>query len=467
MEVYYQEYDPNCAPQVGFPDGQEKEVVRSTLSKAAIYKPSRLSSLPTSRPSWKRKRIVIPAIVLAIVLIAVAIAAGLVVGLKGSKGTTPSPSQPSSSSSPPGSTESDSPEYSDPPNKPKTVDAAWAYNGTAISSLTYSPARDQDSTGTNYVVFYQHSNGELRRSTWNNSQWHDSKFVTNDAHSGTPLSSYWAGEGDDIRFNLFYVDKNKVLQELRGGHSSNDWINGTLGELGIVVDPQSAVSVQFVGRCRDVDTAWLVYHTGKENEARVVYWNAKTDRWSARETIGDVSATAGSSGEVNDGAWRYYYVSKQTQQLNVMICPDCCSNPSTEWEQNINGPPVTSEDGGIAVTPVGSPRLLYYFDNDGTIHELNNTYKYPNEAWIEDVSSTLSEGNKGTKSDTNATVGPEGSRVVNSVPGGRVSMAAGFRGKIQQIWLFYQSNGTDISMKSRDADAAGKWSTPIALQVEG
>ncbi|KAM5479489.1 hypothetical protein MaudMau93_007867 [Microsporum audouinii] len=457
MEVYYHEYDPNSAPQVSLPDGSQKEVVKPTVSMAAIYEPPRQSSVSLSRAPWKRRRFIIVAVALAAVIIAVAVTVGVVVGLRNSKGASSStfPSNPTGSESP-GS-------YSDPPYN--LVDEAWAYNGTAISSLTYSPARDQDSAATNYIVFYQHSNGELRRSTWNNSQWHDSQFITNDARPRTPLSSYWRGEGDGISFNLFYVDKNKVLQEIRGSHSSNDWINGTLGELGIAVDPQSAISVQFVGKCRGVDTAWLVYHTGKDNEARVVYWNAQTDRWSAKETIGDVSATAGFSGEANDGHWRFYYVSKRTQQLNVMVCPDCCSNTSTKWEQNINGPSVSSENGGIAVTPVGGPRILFYLDDDGTVRELNNTDTYPHETWIEDASSTSSGGNRETRYDTNASVGPEGSRVIKAIPGGRVSMAAGFRGKIQQLWLFYQSNGTDISTKSRDADAAGKWSAPVALKI--
>ncbi|KAF3484071.1 uncharacterized protein GIQ15_03395 [Arthroderma uncinatum] len=464
MEVYYQEYDPNCAPQVGVPGGSDKEAVKATVSTAAVYKPSRLSDSlsPSPRPFWKRKQFAIPAIVLTTVFIAVTIAVGLVVGLRNAKGaTSPPPSSSSPSSSP------DRPGYGGGPNKPKTVDDSWAYNGTAISSLTYSPVRDQDSVGTNYVVFYQHSNWEIRRSTWNNSQWHDSSFVTRDAHPGTPLSSYWEGEGDDIRLNLVYVDKNRVLQEIRGSHSGNDWINGTLGELSLVVDPQSAISVQYVGGCRDVNTAWLIYHAGKNNEARVLYWNARTDRWLAGETIEDVSATAGSSGQASDGTWRYYYVSKKTQQLNVVICPDCCSKPNTKWEQDINGPQVASKYGGIAVANVGAPRLLYYFDDKAIIRELNNTYKYPDEAWIEDVSSTLSDGNRGMKSDTNATVGPEGYRVISSVPNGRMSMAAGFRGKIQQLWLFYQSNGTDIKILTRDADAAGRWSPPASLKIGG
>jgi hypothetical protein len=132
---------------------------------------------------------------------------------------------------------------------------------------------------------------------------------------------------------------------------------------------------------------------------------------------------------------------------------------------DLNGPVIGSPYGGIAVTNVGLPRMVYYVDEDSTIRELNNTFQYPNEVWMRDISSTPDRGNTGLMANPNATVGPEGSTVAVTIPNGKMTISAGFRGRIQQMWLFYQTNATDISVQTRDADSAGEWSDPSPIPV--
>lgn len=86
---------------------------------------------------------------------------------------------------------------------------------------------------------------------------------------------------------------------------------------------------------------------------------------------------------------------------------------------------------------------------------------------MEEVSSTgiTNGGNTGVAAEPTNEVGPTGMAVTAAMPNTKLSMAAGFRGSIQQVWLFYQTNGTDVTVQVRDADAAGQWKTPVAIPV--
>ncbi|KAJ5205845.1 hypothetical protein N7491_003531 [Penicillium cf. griseofulvum] len=342
------------------------------------------------------------------------------------------------------------------------VNNAWAYNGTSIMSLTFSTTKD--TTGTNYVVFYQHSNGDIRQVVYNNSQWHSSQYINNDARPGSPITAYWGG--DSIQYNLFYVDKNNVLQETRGSHASNSWLNGTLGQLGVLTSDPGDISVVYVGDCAVGTSGWLLYSPPAGDQMGVLYWDGATDTWSHKGLISDVKPGAGFAGHADVGVWRYYYVQQSTSQLKEQVCPDCCSNSSSiGWRSDLTGPTLNSE-GGLSVSGVGLPRLIYYGDENGSIRELNNSYQYPNEAYMADVSSHADGGNTGTPVFGNMTAStPSGMVVATGIPNGKVSMASGFRGKVQQLWLFYQVSGHDITVQVRDSDAAGNWTEPSKIPV--
>jgi hypothetical protein len=196
-----------------------------------------------------------------------------------------------------------------------------------MASFTYSTM--EDSSGRNYVVFFQHSSGELRKTVFNNSQWQSSEFITDDALPGTPIAAYWRGYDKEFLFHLFYLDKTSVLQELRGKHASNSWLNGTLGQISAMTSASSSLTVQFPGSCQGVGTAWLTYHTGLANEAHILNHNRDSDSWTLGDVVSDVKPGAGFSGHYDVGVWRFYYVSNQNSQLKERICPDCCMNSSS------------------------------------------------------------------------------------------------------------------------------------------
>ncbi|KAF7717413.1 Fungal fucose-specific lectin family protein [Penicillium ucsense] len=463
MERRYLELDPSSAPQY---------VVdrNSDLNVPFVYVPGsdkHPAQHENRRPARKRRKWLL---IGGLLLLAIAIAAGTAGGILGTKhmhssassptGTT-TMTAPTTASKAPGPSSTPTSNTTGPVNSNLNKD--WTYNGTDIMALTYN-TMGGDTDGQNYVVFYQNSNLDIRQVVYNNSHWLPSQFITNEARPGSPLSAYWGG--NDIRLNLFYVDKNNVLQETRGRQGSSTWVNGTLGLLGVVVPDPGDISVIFVGSCAINTSGWLLYTAGSGDQIGLLYWDASTDTWSHKDTISDVRPHAGFAAHADIGVWRYWYIQQSTSQLKEFVCPDCCSNKSSAgWRPDLIGPEIAS-NGGMAVAGVGPPRLLYYSDENGYVRELNNTFRYPEEAYIADVSSQPDGGNSGTPVFGNMTVSaPTGQVVATGVPGTRLDMAAGFRGKVQQLWLFYQTSAHDISVRIRNADAAGYWTIPSAVSV--
>jgi hypothetical protein len=141
------------------------------------------------------------------------------------------------------------------------------------------------------------------------------------------------------------------------------------------------------------------------------------------------------------------------------------SSLTSRLHAGISGPVVSSQEGGVTVYNVGPPRMVYYLDSNGTIRELNNSGQYPDEVWIENASSAKDGGNTGQVADPNDAVQPTGLAVTQGIPNGKIHMSTGFRGKIQQIWLFYQANSKDITVQVRNSDEAGYWGEPTTIPV--
>lgn len=137
-----------------------------------------------------------------------------------------------------------------------------ALNGTAMATLAYDAAEKYgaDTTSENYLLFYQHSNGDIRKLVFNQSEWHNSELVTSDARIGTGLSVVQFG-AVPTQIYMYYIDRLGYLQELRGTHGSNDWKNGTLGAMHFkAVDTYSTLSASYIGKCGDRGNIGWVYY---------------------------------------------------------------------------------------------------------------------------------------------------------------------------------------------------------------
>ena len=129
-------------------------------------------------------------------------------------------------------------------------------------ALAYDAAEkySADTTSETYLLFYQHSNGDIRKLGFNQSEWHNSELVTSDARIGTGLNVVQFG-AVPTQIYMYYIDKLGYLQELRGTHGSNDWKNGTLGAMHFkAVDTHSALSASYIGKRGDSGNIGWVYY---------------------------------------------------------------------------------------------------------------------------------------------------------------------------------------------------------------
>lgn len=91
---------------------------------------------------------------------------------------------------------------------------------------------------------------------------------------------------------------------------------------------------------------------------------------------------------------------------------------------------------------MGADRLLYYESSNDYLQELNNTGLPNAESWDSDPRVVIQ----------------------NMMPGSKIGFAAGFVGKNQIPSVFYQTNGSDVTVSQRIA-ANQYWMTPVALPV--
>lgn len=170
---------------------------------------------------------------------------------------------------------------------------------------------------------------------WNQTIWHPSELVTRDARIGTGLSAIWFGV-PPVVIELFYIDKNGYVQELRGSHGSDTWVNGTIGSGYFkAVDTYSALSAQFQGKCGPRGQVGWVYYESDAG-AQEAHWNYDKDSWSMGNLFTDHAPGSDFlTTQENEGsaiqAWRFYGVSKDLQ-LQEYVCSDCCANKSYTWQ---------------------------------------------------------------------------------------------------------------------------------------
>ena len=209
-------------------------------------------------------------------------------------------------------------------------DSDKAYSGTSFAAATYPYSTDQ-STIYNYVVFYQHANGDIKKCVYNGTGWHKATYVTDNARMGTGLTTAWTDAASGTQLWLYYIDKANRLQELRGTHASDIWTRGTLGNFNFeAATNHSALSMQFVDECHTGRNAWLFYQTS-DGAIRQLWWNSIEDSWSAGTNFTEVESHSGFVTFLSDQTvWRIFMMSTNTRVVQY-ICIDCCE--SNKWKQ--------------------------------------------------------------------------------------------------------------------------------------
>ena len=153
----------------------------------------------------------------------------------------------------------------------------------------------------------------------------------------TGLSAIWFGN-PPILIHIHYIDKSGVLQELRGGHASNTWSNGTLGMAGFrATSTYSALSAQFQGRCGDRgQLGWVFYESDKG--VQEAHWYYDDDTWVSGSLFRNIQPGSSFTTTIAGSAipaWRFYGINKD---LNVQeyACVECCKDSTAVWGTGTN-----------------------------------------------------------------------------------------------------------------------------------
>lgn len=464
----YHEHDQSSAPELSFASSSQfPEVVveenfpildlkaHGANKEVAVPQPTPATSL------WKRRRTSIVALVLLVIVTALAAGLGGYFSVRARSRT-----KSSSNSADPATAGTDVGNSSTTPHG----NFSDALNGTSFASLSYDPTAEYngDTQQQNYVLFYQQVNGDIRKIIYNESAWLPSEYVTSDARMGTGLSAVWFGK-PPVQIYIYYIDKAGILQELRSEHASSTWNNGTIGGANFkAIDSYSALSAQFQGQCdaRGMQLGWVFYESAQGvQEAR---WHYDNDTWVIGNRFQNIRPGSGFISTIAGGpikAWRLFGIRKDLV-VQEYACEDCCGNSTQKWELGINASVTSNSTLGIAATTHTGSRMLYYQDLNATIHELNNTDFNSargslSEGWVSYASTDAKKGNTSSKAVADA----RGLDVAQAMPGTKMSVVMGFRGKTNQIFLFYQQNGSDITVLVRDERNIGGWDGGKALEL--
>ncbi|MCJ1252109.1 hypothetical protein MMC30_009347 [Trapelia coarctata] len=280
--------------------------------------------------------------------------------------------------------------------------------------------------------------------------------------------------------HIYYVDSFGYLQETRGHHASNDWFNGTLGDARIKAVPLSALGSAYAGACTDRGGFGFVYFTALDHTLHQATWAQDNDLWvdkGSTSDFPDMRFDADYTATTDGGTFRMYGITHGLQ-IQEYVCPQCCQNSSATWQQGpsfprncfyyfstanaptragLTGTSVTDSSLRLCMSGVGGPRYLYYPDPTAQMRELINTGNQDGDGAPENWQDYIA--NLTTQSPLS------GEPVGQAMRGSKMSMSAGFRGKTQQLWMFYQAEGSDVSVRIRDVPKPGQWSERVALPV--
>ena len=240
--------------------------------------------------------------------------------------TLPSPSPRSSASASANATRSR-------PSSPQSTSIRKAYNGTSLATVSFPHSEEQ-----NYLLFYQQANGDIRKIVYNESHWHGSTHVTDDARLGTGLAVSWTGGDPDEMIWLYYIDKAHRLQALEGHHASDNWTQGSLGSFGFEASAEfSALSMEFVGGCDNGINAWLCYQTS-DGTVRQVWWNRATDSWRAGPDFPNIKPGSQFVTYNRSDHWRVFMMDEESRVVHY-YCETCCKD--VNWKQGMIQTPIS------------------------------------------------------------------------------------------------------------------------------
>ncbi|KAF2183804.1 hypothetical protein K469DRAFT_710168 [Zopfia rhizophila CBS 207.26] len=343
-----------------------------------------------------------------------------------------------------------------------------AFNGSGIALAGESWNHEEHKI---FTVYFQHWTGDIRFMQYTaDGQWiggGKSETVATDAKNGTAISTVAYSMNATQVWHVFYIDKNNTIRQKTQTNVTNIWESGFLNKANLKTMDSPSVGLQACwkgnyygdsdfthfptpsGETNDVpfgsDRGMNIWFAIDEFTFTQWAWYEGQDHWVELKKWQGMNGHAGvgcySWGE---GTTTYTMMVNRDNDMEIWW-KDTNTNLTSEDEHPINSW-VNSTNGAIndvhPASSLGYTTYLYAQMADRTIKGYNITYQAENTTMV--------------PADTLTVSGPGGA--VKGLGGTHLTVTAvSFGDNGNSLYIFYQTNGSDISVFTRGING-GQWS---------
>ncbi|RMY31329.1 hypothetical protein D0866_07363 [Hortaea werneckii] len=131
---------------------------------------------------------------------------------------------------------------------PSYYSTTGAFNGSGIALASQSFATDlQTGTQGSIVMYFQHHSGEIRWQQLSSSGWiggSASEVVAVDAKNSTPLSAVAYTTNGTSTWHIFYIDQNNLIKQRSNSNTTNVWVDGPINTANLKANDANQVGMQ-------------------------------------------------------------------------------------------------------------------------------------------------------------------------------------------------------------------------------
>ncbi|KAK4502250.1 hypothetical protein PRZ48_005675 [Zasmidium cellare] len=347
-----------------------------------------------------------------------------------------------------------------------------AFNGSGIALASQSFSRElQDGTQGSLVMYFQHYTGEIRwKQLSPDGDWQGgdvSAVVASDAKNSTPLSAVSYVSRGVSTWHVFYIDQNSTIRQRSNGNASNVWVDGPISDMNVKVYDADLIGMQACWYGNDYgdsdythtplpnedpkanqnhEVGMHMWYASDNTTFQQLGWREGDDTWEYQANFTGRNGHAG-VGCYSWGPGTVTYVMMVNEQNSVEVywkdtntnITSTDAHPINEWVKSSIAIPNVHPS-----TSLGYTNVFYAQDAETLM------FKGYNITWAAENS---------TITGTNFTVAGE-----PGLPGTHLSVSAipNTSGG-NNLVVFYQTNGSDVSEYTRDL-VAGQW-TSVEIDI--
>ncbi|KAI6859960.1 hypothetical protein KC338_g7156 [Hortaea werneckii] len=131
---------------------------------------------------------------------------------------------------------------------PSYYSTTGAFNGSGIALASQSFATDlQTGTQGSIVMYFQHHSGEIRWQQLSSTGWiggSASEVVAIDAKNSTPLSAVAYTTNGTSTWHIFYIDEDNLIKQRSNSNTTNVWVDGPINTANLKANDADQVGMQ-------------------------------------------------------------------------------------------------------------------------------------------------------------------------------------------------------------------------------